>query len=71
MTEPAFRYIVVRAHPDLPEGFLPPDMEGRWYDRDSIPEGVDWSMGGAVAVATDRFERRDDGATARVYEVRP
>lgn len=72
MTEPAYRYIVIRAAADLPEGFLPPDLEGRWYDLADIPsDGVDWSVGGGVAVVTDRFERREDGVTARVYEVRP
>lgn len=69
------RYIVVRAHPDLPPGFLPPEQEGRWYGEELLPllDGDDefaWG-GGAVAVRTDRFERRDDGVTARVFEVRP
>lgn len=68
-TEPAFRYIVIRAHPDLPPGFLPPDMEGKWFDLNWLPNTN--QLGTAVAVVTDRFERRDDGATARVYEVRP
>lgn len=73
MTEPAFRYVVIRAAIDLPDGFLPPDIEGRWYSLDMVPKTDDpeWRFGGAVAVATDRFERREDGATARVYEVRP
>lgn len=67
------RYIVVRAHPDLPAGFLPPEQEGRWYGEELLPviDGEFSWGGGAVAVRTDRFERRDDGMTARVYEVRP
>lgn len=71
MTEPAFRYVVIRAHPDLPGDFLPPEWEGKWLDADQITPGYEVQVFGAVAVATDRFERRDDGATARVYEVRP
>lgn len=73
MTEPAFRYAVVRAAPDLPVGFLPPDVEGRWYDLADLPfVCASAQAAGGVAVAVDRFERRDsDGATARVYEVRP
>lgn len=70
------RCIVVRAHPDLPAGFLPPEQEGRWYGEELLPlldDGDQFAWGGgAVAVRTDRFERRkDDGMTARVYEVRP
>ena len=74
MTEPAHRYIVVRAAPDLPDGFIPDELEGRWYSLDTLPKGDNWTytMMEAVAVPTDRFERREsDGATARVYEVRP
>lgn len=71
-TEPVYRYIVIRAHPDLPDGFLPPDLDGKWFDADKLPPASRFAVGTAVAVATDRFERRDpDGATARVYEVRP
>lgn len=71
-------HVVLRAAPDLPEGFMPPGMDGRWYDRAlvpggpppgaSLPEGVSQ----AVAVATGRFEVRDyDGAVAEVFEIRP
>ncbi len=77
-TDPAYRYVVIRAAADLPDGFLPPDIEGRWYDLDELPPASPQGdndaamvLGEGVAVATDRFERRDDGATARVYEVRP
>lgn len=71
-------YLVVRAHPDLPDGFLPPDWEGRWIERSRIPMGpsVDRPLapgeGRGVATAIDRYEiRDDDGAVAQVYEVRP
>lgn len=66
--------IVVRAHPDLPDGFLPPSVEGRWYDRARLPKALSeaeaYAFGGAVAVVTDQFEVRDDGAVAQVFEVR-
>lgn len=66
-------YIVVRAASDLPPGFLPRGMEGRWLDRRELPEH--WGLhesATAVAAATGRFEFRDyDGAFAEVYEVRP
>jgi hypothetical protein len=72
MAEPAYRYVVIRAAADLPDGFLPPEWEGKWLDADVILPGVQPQVFGAVAVATDRFERREsDGATARVFEVRP
>lgn len=62
--------IVLRA-PDLVFEF-----DGWWFDS---PESVRFSGSAGLAhgveyelVRTDRFERRDsDGATARVYEVRP
>ncbi|PZG16486.1 hypothetical protein C1I95_17595 [Micromonospora craterilacus] len=60
-------YVVVRPHPDLPAGFLPPDLDGRWFDRSALRLG----SGTAVAVPSGRFEVRDDGAVAEVYEVRP
>lgn len=63
-------YVVIRAHPDLPPGFLPPQLDGRWYDRRDLP--VRFGLGAAVAVPAGRFEVRDhDGAVAEVYEVRP
>jgi hypothetical protein len=73
-TEPAFRYAVLRAALDLPPGFMPKGLEGRWYNLDDMLPPPDMEavirLGGAIAVATDRFERRYDGATARVYEMR-
>lgn len=70
MTEPDF--IVVRPAPDLPPGFLPAVLDGRWYDRRSVPQMFgEHSANDGVAVATGRFEVRDDGAVAEIYEVRP
>jgi len=78
MTFPDPDYIVIRPAADLPEGFLPEDFDGRWYDRNDVPFGpppdsVFARPGGASAVAipTERFESREDGAVAEVWEVRP
>jgi hypothetical protein len=70
---PAFRYAVLRPGPGLPAGFLPPRLDGLWMDLDQVQDmavPVPGTTSLAVAVATGRFERRDDGATARVYEFR-
>lgn len=65
-------FMVVRAAEDLPPGFLPAAIEGTWYDTTLLPEGVGkFEMGDGIAVPTGRFEIRDDGAVAEVYEVRP
>ncbi|MBD3004900.1 hypothetical protein [Streptomyces sp. 5-10] len=66
-------YVVVRPASDLPPGFLPPDLDGVWLDRQEF-DGCDLAFGhgGAIAVATGRFEvRESDGAVAEVFEVRP
>ena len=66
-------YVVIRASPDLPPGFLPERLDGMWFDRSTLPsrpEDVD--LPGGVAVPSGRFEVRDyDGAVAEVWEVRP
>ena len=67
MTEPNF--IVVRPAPDLPPGFLPASVDGKWFNSTAMAEGFAW--GGAVAVPSGRFEVREDGAVAEVYEVKP
>ena len=76
-TEPD--YIVVRAAPGLPEGFVPAHLEGRWYDRSQIPlgavnvgafEAAGGTVGTAIAEPSGRFEVRDDGAVAEVWEIR-
>ncbi|MFI7191450.1 hypothetical protein ACIBQ0_17085 [Nocardia nova] len=68
-------YIVIRPAPDLPPGFLPDRLNGRWEDRSrlGIDHGMDFTLasGGAVAVPTGRFETNDQGQVAEVYEVRP
>jgi hypothetical protein len=75
-------YIVMRPGFGLPEGFMPPDMDGRWYDRatfpmapareeDEPPPPPHLKPAGppAVAVPTGRFEVRTDGAVAEVWEL--
>jgi hypothetical protein len=78
-------YVVMRASLDLPDGWMPPEMDGRWYDRSSMPTRAEAEAaakrsafraeGGtvttAVAVPAGRFEVRDDGAVAEVWEIRP
>jgi hypothetical protein len=64
-------YVVIRPAADLPEGFLPTSFDGLWIDRAQVPRVATGELGTAVAVATGRFEVRDDGAVAEVFEVRP
>lgn len=69
------RYVVIRPAPDLPPGFMPDYYNGRWLDKWDIPgayygeESSPTPPGTGVAVATGRFERRDDGELAEVYEM--
>lgn len=69
-------YIVLRPGPGLPDGFLPPDLDGRWIDRctvlssrPTLPPHLRDAGSEAVAVPTGRFEVREyDGAVAEVWE---
>lgn len=70
-------YVVIRPGPGLPEGFVPARWDGRWLDRSQLQplpgehgDAAAAGFGEAVAVPTGRFEYRDDGAVAEVYEVR-
>jgi hypothetical protein len=62
-----WRYAVVRG-PGIPA-----EMNGRWFDMDAMPKYVH-SIGpfpgysDAQCVPTDRWEQRDDGQVAVVYE---
>lgn len=79
MRPPEHDYVVVRAHPDLPAGFLPEDLDGRWLDLSALPlppppqgEPDPWAdVPPGVAVPTGRFEVREDGAVTEVWEARP
>lgn len=64
--------IVIRAAPDLPEEFrLPPNLDGTWFDLETMPQLFHEQIDGGVAVPTGRFEVRDsDGAVAEIYEIR-
>lgn len=65
-------FIVIRPAPDLPPGFLPPHLDGRWFDTTEVPLSyAEPGSGCAVAVPAGRFEVREDGAVAEVWEVRP
>lgn len=67
-------HVVIRPAADLPAGFLPSRLDGLWLDRAGLSQvgaGQTATQGGAVAVPSGRFESRDDGAVAEVYEVRP
>lgn len=73
-------YIVYRFSPDMPEEWRPPQMDGWWVDRNTVPEystlqekrgARDPEPGECVAIATGRFETREDGRIAEVFEIRP
>jgi hypothetical protein len=66
------RFAVIRPSADLPEGFLPEHLDGKWVelgDASDIQYG-DWGGNSLVAVPTGRHETRDDGERAEVFEVR-
>lgn len=72
-------YVVIRAGEGLPPGFLPPHLDGKWFDRRSVPVRAAKFVGSgnnghvtvseAVAVPSGRFEVREDGAVAEVWEL--
>jgi hypothetical protein len=70
-------YVVLRGSPDRPEGWMPRDLDGRWYDLRDFPvlAGGGWrpdhGQGKAAFMPTGRFEYRDDGAVAEVWEWKP
>ncbi len=67
---------MLRPSPDLPAGSLPEGVDGRWIDLDDVPHTFwkFWQSDGPdslIAVAIDeRYETREDGAEAQVFEVR-
>jgi hypothetical protein len=69
------KWIVVRGCNDMPPGFMPPGLDGRWQERARISHGliaflVDGLNSTATAHASGRVEIREDGAIAEVYEMR-
>jgi hypothetical protein len=73
MPEPP--YIVLRAARGVPPGWMPRDLEGRWYNRADLLYPQDTALltdAAAIGVPTDRIEyRASDGAAAQVWEVHP
>jgi len=70
------KYVVVRPSAGLPVDYLPDHLDGKWYDMEDIP--MDYGLrpaqpGQATVLArpTGRFEYREDGQAAEVYEVSP
>lgn len=61
--------VVVRRGAQLPADFLLGDLDGRWYDQVENP--IPTYIGTAHLVATNRYEKRDDGALGQVWEVTP
>jgi hypothetical protein len=68
---PKTRYIVLRPAPGMPPGWMPDHLDGMWYDRDEDRSYHPQTGAAAVGRATGRYERRDDGCLAEVYEVGP
>jgi hypothetical protein len=62
-------YIVLRHGLDLPDEYRSAPFEGLWIDRSDVAfdrQGTD----PAVAEPAGRFEVRDDGVVAEVWEIR-
>ena len=45
-------------------------VDGRWYDLDVMPERIPDGLGQRFK-PTNRYERREDGMSARVYVPEP
>lgn len=64
------KWIVVRGDADMPPGFMPPGLDGRWQERARIPDYPPIFKGPHSTVTahpTGRVEIREDGAVAEVY----
>lgn len=77
-TEPD--WIVFRAADDLPSGAMPQALDGVWVNRrpwmmplsaEEMDRAYEEGRVLAVFVSTGRFEAREDGAVAEVWEMRP
>ena len=64
-------YVVIRVARTYPHR-VPADLDGKWYDLADIPFALMPLLDGASVVAweTGRFETRDDGAVAEIFEIR-
>lgn len=63
-------FIVLRPADGVDPGALGGSLVGTWLNVGGKPPDS-FLLGGVHAVATDQWETRADGATARVYEVAP
>jgi hypothetical protein len=63
-------YVVIRVATAL-RGTVPPDLDGKWFDLSTMRQAPD-SIGAGThtAVPAGRFEVREDGAVAEVWELR-
>lgn len=67
-------WIVFRPAAGVPPEALPPTMDGWWVDRYGFSaSGTMFHSSGTILryAPTSRFETRDDGAVAEVFEVWP
>lgn len=55
-----WKYAVIRG-----EG-IPADLDGQWYDMDDMNQGD--ALDSFVLTPTNRWEQREDGEVAVVYE---
>lgn len=64
-------HIVFRHSPLIPRDQWVTSLEGRWEDKRTMPLHHSDAIPAGEAVPTGRFEFRDDGGVAEVYEIRP
>jgi hypothetical protein len=57
-----WRYAVIRG-----DG-VPAELDGVWYDLEATPTPLPGSGPGATLEPTNKWEQREDGAVAVVYE---
>jgi hypothetical protein len=65
-------FIVIRGAPDLPAGYMPAGLDGTWFDLGDVAQAIGTlaaAPGTALARPTGRFEFREDGACAEVWEI--
>jgi len=63
-------YVVIRLAPGMDPHQCPPGMDGRWYDLATVRLGAESAVPAATATPTGRFEFREDGAVAEVWELK-
>ena len=63
-------YIVFRRSPNLPESIDTGDLDGKWFDIETM---LNYTLTTfpkvGVAIPTGRFETNDNGQVAEVYEL--